>query len=83
MVAIACIGVRIRTRQVEQSGPTKGGETVGSSSCGNKLSPGRGPTQMITDRCLDGNRKVLVKCVGENLLPTAQAWGLWRPGALR
>ena len=28
----------------------------------------------------DSNRQVLVKGVGENLLPTAQAWGLWPPG---
>ena len=35
---------------------------------------------MISDGGTDTNGKVLVKCVGENLLPTAQAWGLWRPG---
>jgi hypothetical protein len=35
---------------------------------------------MISDGCTYTNRKVLVKGVGENLLPTAQARGLWRPG---
>ena len=34
---------------------------------------------MISDRCPDANRKVLIKSVGEHLLPTAQAGGLWRP----
>jgi hypothetical protein len=29
---------------------------------------------MIGDGCSNTNGKVLVKCVGENLLPTAQAW---------
>jgi hypothetical protein len=29
---------------------------------------------MISDGCTDTNREVLVKCIGENLLPTAQAW---------
>ena len=53
---------------------------MGGSSCGSQLSPGGGSTEMISDRRSDANRKVLVKCVGENLLPTAQAWGLWRPG---
>jgi hypothetical protein len=33
---------------------------------------------MISDRCPDANRKVLIKSVGEHLLPTAQAGGLWR-----
>jgi hypothetical protein len=35
---------------------------------------------MISDRCSDTNGKVLVQRVGENLLPTAQAWGLRWPG---
>ena len=35
---------------------------------------------MISDGRFDANREVLVKGVGENLLPTAQAWGLGRPG---
>ena len=80
IVAIACIGVRIGARHVKHTGTTEGGETVGGSSCGSELSPGGGSTEMISDGCTDANRKVLVKGVGENLLPTAQAWGLWRPG---
>jgi hypothetical protein len=35
---------------------------------------------MISDRRPDTNRKVLIKGVGENLLPTAQSGRLWRPG---
>ena len=65
---------------MEHAGTTEGGETVGGSSGSSQLSPGGGSTEMISDGCPDANRKVLVKCVGENLLPTAQAWGLWRPG---
>jgi hypothetical protein len=53
-------------------GTTQSGETVGGSSCGGELSPGRGTTEMINDRRPDANRKVLVKRFGENLLPTAQ-----------
>jgi hypothetical protein len=37
---------------------------------------------MINDRGSDPNGKVLVKGIGKNLLPTAQAWGLGRPGLL-
>ena len=70
----------IGARHVEHAGTTEGGETVGGSSCGSQLSPGGGSAEMISDGCSDANRKVLVKGVGENLLPTAQAWGLWRPG---
>jgi hypothetical protein len=33
---------------------------------------------MINDGRPDTNRTVLIKCVGENLLPTAQTWRLWR-----
>ena len=65
---------------MEHAGTTEGGETVGGSSCGSQLSPGGRSAEMISDGCSDANRKVLVKGVGENLLPTAQAWGLWRPG---
>ena len=32
---------------------------------------------MISDGWTDTNRRVLVKRIGENLLPTAQARGLW------
>jgi hypothetical protein len=31
---------------------------------------------MIRDGCTNANRKVLVKVISENLLPTAQAWRL-------
>ena len=49
---------------------------MGGSSCGGELSPGRGSPEMISYDCSDANRKVLVKSVGENLLPAAQACGL-------
>jgi len=52
---------------------------VGSSSCGSQLSPRGGSTEMISDSCTDADREVLVKRVGENLLPTAQAWEPRRP----
>jgi hypothetical protein len=35
---------------------------------------------MISDGCTDAKCKVLVKGVGEHLLPPAQAWGLREPG---
>ena len=49
-------------------------ETVGGTSCGGELSPSGRSAEMISDNCSDANSKVLVKCVGENLLPAAQAW---------
>ena len=79
IVAIACIGVRLGARHVKHAGTTEGGETVGGSSGSGELSSGGRSTEMISDGCADANRKVLVERVGENLLPTAQAWGLWRP----
>ena len=75
MLAVACIGVLIGSRHVVHAGLTEGGETVGRSSCGNQLSPGGHSAEMISDGCPDTYRKVLVKCDGEHLLPTAQAWG--------
>jgi hypothetical protein len=80
IAAITCVGLRIRAGHVQHLGTTEGGETVGASSGGVELSPGRSSTEMISDRRPDTNRKVLVKGVAENLLPTAQAWGPWRPG---
>jgi hypothetical protein len=59
----------------------RAGETVGRSSGGNQLSPRRRSAEMISDGCTNANGEVLVKCVGEHLLPTAQAWGPWRPGS--
>jgi hypothetical protein len=76
----ACIGVCIRTRDVQQAGTTECGQTVCGSSCGGELSPGRGSAKMISDGRSDANRKVLIKRVGKNQLPTAQASGTWRPG---
>jgi hypothetical protein len=35
---------------------------------------------MINASRSDANGYVLVKCIDEHLLPTAQAGGLWRPG---
>jgi hypothetical protein len=46
---------------------------VGGSSGSSQLGPGGGPTEMISYGRSDANGKVLVECVGENLLPTAQA----------
>jgi hypothetical protein len=78
MVAIACIVVAVGARHMKHAGTTQAGETVGGSSGSGQLSPGRGSTEMISDGCMDADRKVLVKCVGENLLPTAQARRLYR-----
>jgi hypothetical protein len=79
IVAIACVVFAISTRHVKDTGTTEGGETVGGSSSSSQLGPGGGPTEMISNGCTDANGKVLVKCISENLLPTAQRWGLWRP----
>ena len=49
------------------------------SSGGSELSPSGGSTEMISDGRPNANREVLVKGVGENLLPTAQPWEPWRP----
>jgi hypothetical protein len=75
MVAIACVVVAIGARHMEHAGTTKGGKTVGRSSGSSQLSPGGRSIEMISDSCTDAKCKVLVKGVGENLLPTAQAWG--------
>ena len=56
-------------------------ETVGCSSCGGELSPGGCPSEMISDGRSNTNGRVPIKGVGEQLLPTPQAWGLWRPGS--
>jgi hypothetical protein len=73
IAAITCISVRIRTRHREHAGQTEVGETVGGSSCGGELSPGGCSTEMVSDGCTYADREILVKRVGENLLPTAQA----------
>jgi hypothetical protein len=73
MVAIACIGVRLRTGHVQHTGPTESSKSVGGPSGSGQLSPGECSAEMISDGCTDANRKVLVKRFGEYLLPTAQA----------
>ena len=79
MVAITCISDRIPTRHIEGAGPTEVSETLGGSSGSIQLSPRRRSAEMISDGCPYANGKVLVKRVGENLLPTAQARGTRRP----
>jgi hypothetical protein len=64
---------------VKHAGTTQRGEAVGCSSCSGELRPGGGSAEMISDGCPDTNRKVLVKRVGENLLPSAQSRQLLRP----
>jgi hypothetical protein len=73
IVAVAYIGVHL-ARHVKHAGTTEGGETVGGSLCGGELSACRGPSEMISDCRSDTSGKVLVKGVGEHLLPTAQPW---------
>jgi hypothetical protein len=65
---------------VKDAGTVQRRETVGGSSGSSQLSPGRCSTEMISDGSKDTNGKVLVKGVGENLLPTAQTGGLCRQG---
>jgi hypothetical protein len=60
IAAVACIGVRIRTRHVEHASPSESGETVGGSSCGGELSSGEGSTKMISDSSSYAYRYVLV-----------------------
>jgi hypothetical protein len=80
VVAIACTVVTIGARHMQHAGTTEGGETVGSSSSSRQLGTGGRSTEMISDSRSNANREVLVKCVGENLLPTTQAWDLSPPG---
>jgi hypothetical protein len=80
IAAIPCVGVQVRTRHMWHSGTTEDCEAVSPSSCGGELSPSGRSTETISDGCSDTDSNVLVKRVGENLLPTAQAWWLWWPG---
>jgi hypothetical protein len=80
IVAITGIAVGIGARHMKHAGTAGSREAVGGSPGGSQLSPGRGPTKMISHCRTDANCKVLVKRVGEHLLPTAQGWGLWPPG---
>ncbi len=69
--AIAHIGVRIGARHVKHAGTTERRETVGCSPGSRQLSPCGRSTEMISNGRSNANRNVLVKCVGQNLLPTA------------
>ena len=71
VAVIACIVVAIGARHMEHAGTTRCRGTVGGSSCGGEFSPCGDSTKMISDGCSDANGKVLIKCVSENLLPTA------------
>jgi hypothetical protein len=71
-----------RRRHVQQLGTADGAETMGGSSCGSHLSPGRGSAKTISDGCAYANRKVLVKGINENLLQRPNR-GDVRPRALR
>jgi hypothetical protein len=76
ILAVACVGIPIRARDVKHASTTESSETVGGSSCSGGLSPGRSPTEMISDGRTYANRKVLVEGAGEHLLPSAQPWRL-------
>jgi hypothetical protein len=82
IAAITYIAISIGARHVEDTGTAQRGETVSGSSCGVELSPSGRSTKMISDGCLDANRKVSIKRVGQHLLPAAQARAL-AAGALR
>ena len=69
--SIAGIAVRIGARHTQHPGTTDSRETVSGSSCSGELSSGGSSTKMISDGCPYANRKVFIKRVGENLLPTA------------
>jgi hypothetical protein len=71
---ITCVGVSISTRHVKHTSTTEGRETVGGSSGSSQLSPGGGTAEMISDGGSDANGEVLVKGVGQNLLPPTKAW---------
>jgi hypothetical protein len=73
IVAITYIGVRL-VRHVKHTGTAEGSEAVGGSACGSQLSPCGGSTEMVSDRRSDADREVLVKGLGENLLPSTRAW---------
>ena len=64
----------VRLRQHQMLAITYSGVPVGGSAGSCELRPGGGSAEMISNRRSDANRKVLVKCVGEHLLPTAQTW---------
>jgi hypothetical protein len=80
IVAITRIVVRIGSRRVQHLGTTERSEAVGRSSGSSEFSTGWRSAEMISDGRSYANGKVLLKCVGEHLLPTAQARGTWGPG---
>jgi hypothetical protein len=63
------IGVRL-ARHLKHKGTTAASGSI-------ERGPGWGSTEMISDGCADAKSKILIRCVGQDLLPTAQAWGLW------
>jgi hypothetical protein len=71
---IACIVLGISTGYLKHAGTAECSETVGGPSCGRELGSVGRLAEMISDRRADPDRKVLIKRVGENLRPTAQAW---------
>jgi hypothetical protein len=80
IAAVTRTVIGIGARHVQDTGTTQRGETVSGSSCGGEFGSGGGSTKMISDGCPCADGKVLIKSIGENLLPTAQACRLWRPG---
>ena len=81
IVAITYIGVRLGARHMEHAGTTESSKAVGGPSGSSQLSPGGRSAEMISYGRTNANRKVLIKCLGENLLPTAHTWrfGWQRP----
>jgi hypothetical protein len=59
IVAVACVGVPIRTGHVKHAG-TEGGEAVGGSSSSRELSPGGCSPEMISNGCADTDGKILI-----------------------
>jgi hypothetical protein len=80
IAAITGAVISIGTRHVEHPGTTRRGETVRRASRSVQLSSRGGATEMINDGRANADRKVLVKRLGENLLPPTQAPRLWWPG---
>jgi hypothetical protein len=71
IVAITCIVLRICPGHVKHAGAVGRCETVGGSSSSGEFSSVGGSAKVIGDGCPDANCKVLVKGVGQNLLPPA------------
>jgi hypothetical protein len=71
IVAITDIGISVGARHMKHVGTTESGKTVGSSPGSRQLSTRGLSSEMISDRRSDADRKMLVKSVGEYLLPSA------------